>query len=121
MKKILVVDDSSFFRKRIKDLLGKQYEIVEADCGTAALEQFNKESPIALILLDLVMPESDKEGLRVLEEIRKVDRNAPAVIMVTSVKQDQVKAGCEQAGAIGYVTKPFDEHELRETVAKLLS
>ena len=118
MKKILVVDDSLFMRKVLKDVLAKGYEIVEADSGAEALEQFKKETP-DLVLLDIIMPEGEEEGLRVLQTIMKTNSKTK-VIMITAVGQDSMIKVCKKLGAKDYIVKPFDEKLVVETVEKHL-
>ncbi len=119
MKKILIADDSLFMRKILRDILSKDYEIVEADTGKKALKQFKKEKP-DLTLLDIIMPESEEEGLRVLKEIKKNDSRA-CVVMVTAVGQIVITEECKKLGAKDVITKPFEEKEILEIVEKYLS
>lgn len=118
MKKILVVDDSLFMRKVLKNVLAKGYEIVEADSGAEALEQFKKETP-DLVLLDIIMPQGEEEGLRVLQTIMKTNSKTK-VIMITAVGQDSIIKACKKFGAKDYIVKPFDEKLVVETVEKHL-
>lgn len=119
MKKILIVDDSLFMRMTLKSNLIKEYEIVEADSGVEALKQFEKEKP-DLVLLDIVMPQGEAEGVRVLEEIMKNDPQAQ-VVMITAVGQEAIIEECKNLGAKDYIVKPFDEKLVNETVEKYLS
>lgn len=119
MKKILIADDSLFMRKILKDILSDKYEIVEAKSGSETEKQFRKEKP-DLVLLDIVMPEGVEEGLRVLREIRKTNPNA-CVVMITAVGQDMIIEECRKLGAKDHIVKPFDEEQVRQTVAKHLS
>ncbi len=58
--KILVVDDESRMRKLVKDFLVKQnYEVLEAEDGSQAVELFFEQQDIALIILDVMMPKMD--------------------------------------------------------------
>ena len=67
--KILVVDDESRMRKLVKDFLVKQnYEVLEAEDGSQAVELFFEQQDIALIILDVMMPKMD--GWQVCREIR---------------------------------------------------
>ena len=118
MKKILIADDSLFMRKILKDILSSVYEITEADSGDKALRQFKKEKP-DLVLLDIIMPAGEEEGLRVLQEIME---NAPAakVVMITAVGQDAIIEECKKLGARDYIVKPFDETRILEIVKKCL-
>jgi two-component system, chemotaxis family, chemotaxis protein CheY len=116
MKKILVVDDSMFMRKLLKDILSKDYIVVEACSGASAREVFHKENP-DLVLLDIVMPEGDSEGIHVLQDIRRTDPNVN-VIMISAVGQDAFKEDCHKLGVTNYIVKPFDEKKVLDTVAK---
>jgi len=118
-KKILIADDSLFMRMTLRNNLIKEYEIVEADSGVEALEQFQKEKP-DLVLLDIVMPQGEEEGIRVLEEIMKNDPQAQ-VVMITAVGQEAIIEECKKLGAKDYIVKPFDEKLVNETVEKYLS
>jgi len=119
MKKILIADDSLFMRMTLKNILSKEYEIVEADSGAKTLEQFKKEKP-DMVLLDIVMPEGEEEGVRVLRKIMK-DHPKACVVMITAVGQDAIIEECSKLGARDYIVKPFDEKLVAETVEKYLS
>jgi len=119
MKKILIVDDSAFMRGIVKHILSKKYEIVEADSGDKALEQVKKEKP-DLVLLDIIMPAGEEEGVRVLQEIMKTNRGAQ-VVMITAVGHDAIIKLCKKLGAKDFIVKPFDEKLVAETVEKCLS
>jgi len=122
MKKILIVDDSLFMRSVMKDILSSKvgkYNIVEATSRTSALKLFRKENP-DLILLDIIMPESEEAGLEVLREVMKAKPEAK-IVMVTAVGQDLVMEECKKLGAKDYITKPFDEMHVIKTVEKYLS
>lgn len=136
MKKILIVDDSLFMRNVLKDILVKALgasekgnpahgqkaasscKILEAASGAEALKQFEREKP-DLILLDIIMPEGEDEGITVLRTVMKRDPNQ-RVIMITAVGQDLMKEECEKLGAMDYIMKPFDEELVAETVRKQL-
>ncbi len=117
-KKILVADDSLFMRMTLMNNLPEEYEVVEADSGAHALEQFEKEKP-DLVLLDIVMPEGEEEGVRVLKEIMKNNPEA-CVVMITAVGQEAIIEECKEIGARDYIVKPFDEKVVIETVEKYL-
>ena len=119
MKKILIADDSLFMRMSLKDNLPEGYEVIEADSGTSALEQFKKGKP-DLVLLDIVMPEGEEEGVKVLREIMQRDPQA-CVVMITAVGQEAIIEECKKLGARDYIVKPFDEEQIAETVQKCLS
>ena len=71
--KILIVDDESRMRKLVKDFLVKSnYEVLEAEDGSAALDIFFEEKDISLIILDVMMPKMD--GWQVCREIRQYSK-----------------------------------------------
>jgi len=136
MKKILIADDSLFMRNILKDILIKvlgdsekcgfasgqnaadSYKILEASSGPEALKQFENEKP-DLMLLDIIMPEGEEEGINVLRRVMKRDPNQ-RVIMITAVGQDEIKEECKKLGARDYIMKPFNEEQIAETVRKHL-
>ena len=118
-KKILIADDSLFMRKTLKDLLSDKYEIVEAESGQKAEDQIKKEKP-DLILLDIIMPEGEEEGLRVLKMVKKAASKAK-IVMITAVGQDAIIEECKKLGASDYIVKPFDKEKVIKTVEKHLS
>ncbi|MBU1128985.1 MAG: response regulator [Candidatus Omnitrophica bacterium] len=119
MKKILIADDSLFMRKILSDILSGTYQIVEAATGAEAKEQIKKEKP-DLILLDIIMPEGEETGIRVLEDTMKA---APKtrVIMISAVGQETILDECKKLGAVDYIVKPFDKKTVISTVRKYLS
>ena len=126
MKKILIVDDSLFMRNVLKDILVKALgasekgscKILEAASGAEALKQFEREKP-DLILLDIIMPNGEEEGVNVLRSVMKKDPNQ-RVTMITAVGQDEIKEECKKLGAMDYIMKPFNEELVAETVKKQL-
>ncbi|MBU1366994.1 MAG: response regulator [Candidatus Omnitrophica bacterium] len=120
-KKILIADDSLFMRRILKDILSakEKYEIVEAQNGKEAEQQFKKHNP-DLTLLDIIMPEGEEEGITVLKAIKKLSSGAK-VVMITAVGQDSIIAECKKAGASDYIIKPFDKEKIIKTVEKYLS
>ena len=121
-KKILVVDDSMFMRRLLRDIVSQAAqpapEMLEAESGTKALELVKREKP-DLVLLDIIMPGGQEEGVRVLEGIMKIDPKSK-VIMVTAVGQNAMIETCKQLGATDYIVKPFDEAHVLEQLAKHL-
>ena len=116
MKKILIADDSIFMRKMLKDILSKDNNIVEAVNGKSALQQFKAEKP-DLVLLDIIMPEGEEEGITVLGKIKRSDPDAK-VVMITAVGQDAIVEQCKRLGALDYIVKPFDEKLVLDKVSK---
>ena len=114
---ILVVDDESRMRKLVKDFLGREgYQVLEAGDGMEAMEVFYDEKDIALIILDVMMP--DMNGFQVLQEIRK--KNNVPVLMLTAKSDEEDKVSGLRLGADDYLTKPFGINELMARVNSLI-
>lgn len=102
--KILVVDDESRMRKLVKDFLVKNnYEVVEAEDGSAALDIFFEQKDIALIILDVMMPKVD--GWEVCKEIRAYSK--VPIIMLTAKGDERDELLGFQLGVDEYISKPF--------------
>ena len=115
--RILVVDDESRMRKIIKDYLqAKEYSVVEASNGQEALDVFNSDSTINLIILDVMMPVLD--GWATLREIRK-ESNIP-VIMLTARGEERDELFGFELGVDEYISKPFSPKILVARVEALL-
>lgn len=117
--RILVVDDVATNRIVMKVRLSDAfYEVLQADCGQAALDMVRKERP-ELILLDMVM--QDKSGLEVCRELKADPETAHIpVIMITAARQPRQKLRALQAGADDFLSKPLDEMMLLSRVRCLL-
>ncbi|MEA1904925.1 MAG: response regulator, partial [Candidatus Hadarchaeota archaeon] len=83
--RILLVDDSLFMRKILKDMLAElgYTDVAEAALGKEALDEFSKKKP-DMVLLDIILP--DTSGDEVLKKMRETNPKAK-VIMVTAVGQ----------------------------------
>ena len=117
MPKILVVDDAEFLRLRIsKMLVGDGYEVIEAENGQRAIEQYQANRP-DLVLMDVTMPEMD--GLTALKHIKAYDSKAK-VIMLTALGQESVVLEAIKSGARDFVVKPFERDRVLNAIQKLL-
>lgn len=107
--KVLIVDDSALARRNLRQILEPAgYTVVEADDGLVALERYYIERP-DVVLLDLVM--KGMYGLEVLGKLRELDANARVLIVSADVQSSSHEL-VEQAGARGFVNKPFDRDEI---------
>ena len=114
--RILVVDDDEDIRSLLRELLDRAgYRVEEAPNGRAALRQLF-ETPPALVLLDVTMPELD--GYQTLERIR--DLSDVPVIMLTARTQELERVRGLASGADDYVSKPFGRQELLARIQALL-
>ena len=115
--KILVVDDESRMRKLVKDFLVKNnYEVVEAEDGSAALDIFFEQKDIALVILDVMMPKVD--GWEVCREIRGYSK--VPIIMLTAKADERDELQGFQLGVAEYISKPFSPKILVARVEAIL-
>ena len=115
--KILVVDDESRMRKLVKDFLVKQnYEVLEAENGSQALDLFFEQQDIALIILDVMMPKMD--GWQVCREIRNYSK--VPIIMLTARTDERDELQGFQMGVDEYIAKPFSPKILVARVEAIL-
>ena len=116
--KILIVDDSSLSRRTLRRILEPaEYDIVEADDGMAALEVYFLEKP-SLVLLDLVM--KGMYGLDVLVKLREMDQQARVVVASADI-QSSTRKMVDEAGALGFINKPFISEQVLATVEAALT
>jgi len=115
--KILVVDDDKEIAQLLEIYIKNEgYEPISAYNGKEALTKLNTNPDIALMILDIMMPEMD--GIEVIKEVRK-DSQLP--ILVLSAKTgDMDKIQGLITGADDYVTKPFNPLEIMARVKSLL-
>ncbi len=118
MKRILVCEDESAIRDFVVINLKRDgYDVVEAASGEEALEKYDASTePIALALLDVMLPQMD--GFAVCRALRERSRNM-GIIMLTARTQEADKVGGLVMGADDYVTKPFSPSELMARVDAL--
>ena len=115
--KILIVDDEQRIRKLLRDYLIRDgYTVYEASNGRQALDIFNSEANIALIILDVMMPEMD--GWQVCSEIRKTSK--VPIIMLTAKSDERDELRGFELGVYEYVTKPFSPRTLSARVNAIL-
>jgi two-component system, chemotaxis family, chemotaxis protein CheY len=119
-KRILVADDSQTMRMLLLFHILKMMPgigIVEAVNGAHALEKL-KQQDVDLILTDMNMPELDGAGL--IRAVRQeLKRDTPIIIITTKGKLHDRERGLE-LGANGYITKPIDIRQFRDTIRKFI-
>lgn len=117
-KKIMIVDDASYMRELIKDVLTKGgYEVVgEAADGKDAVDKYPTLKP-DLVTMDLVMKE--RSGIDALKGIISIDPDAKVVVISAMGRQAMI-VDAIQAGANGFIMKPFKSEILLEEVKRVL-
>lgn len=120
LPQLLVVDDSEMNREILKEILGKEYQILEACDGEEALkmlEQYGTE--ISLVLLDIIMPKMD--GFEVLAYMNrdKWIEDIP-VIMISSEGSESYICRAYELGASDYISRPFDAKVVYQRVINMI-
>lgn len=117
MERILVVDDDRDLQFTISNILRNEgYETVAVGNGERAYRAIKKNS-FNLVLLDIRLP--DTNGMKLLGEIRKIDKDLN-VIMITGYGDVNDVVAAMRLGAFDYITKPFDNRELVIRIKKAL-
>lgn len=117
-KHILVVDDSKTMRDMVKfTLTHAGYETTEAKDGVEAIAAL-ENTPCDLIITDLNMPNMDGFGL--IEHVRQHTRHRfLPILMLTTESDPAKKERGKQAGATGWIVKPFNPDKLIQVVQKV--
>lgn len=112
-QKILIVDDSEMNRAILSEILLDEFEIIEAANGYEALAALRKlDNAVALVLLDIVMPEMD--GFEVLAYMNKYNWiNDIPVIMISSEDSPSVVERAYSLGVTDFIRRPFDANVVR--------
>jgi len=119
-KTIMTVDDSASVRQMVKFTLQNEgYEVLEAVDGQDALNKIKQLDTFDLLVTDLNMPNMD--GIELIREVRKLDafRFLP-ILMLTSESQEGKKQEGKQAGASGWIVKPFKPEQLIAVIRRVL-
>jgi two-component system chemotaxis response regulator CheY len=119
-KTILAVDDSASMRQMIGvTLRGAGYQVVEAADGVEALEYARKHS-VDVVLADVNMPNMD--GIMLVAHLRTLPayRLTPLLLLTTESSQERKLQG-KQAGATGWILKPFNPTQLLATLERVLA
>lgn len=122
MKNIMVIDDSPTVHLSVAYAL-KQLglTIKQAENGDDALKKISNirdvGEDLALCICDINMPVMD--GISFIKEFRKTDKFTPILILTTESESTKIKEG-KEAGATGWIVKPFQPEELKKIVAKFV-
>ena len=120
LPQLLVVDDSEMNREILKEILGKEYRILEACDGEEALKMLEQYGPeISLVLLDIIMPKMD--GFEVLAYMNrdKWIEDIP-VIMISSEGSESYIRRAYELGASDYISRPFDTKVVYQRVINMI-
>ena len=117
-KSVLVVDDATFMRMMIRNILSKNnFEVVgEASNGEEAVSKYIELKP-DLVTLDITMPGMD--GVTVLKKIRQHDP-AAKIVMCSAMGQQAMVVEAIQNGAKDFINKPFHPQKVVEVLRRAL-
>lgn len=116
---LLIVDDDRTTRMALKDIFkGRQYETLEANNGSQAVDICRRNIP-DIILMDAIMPESD--GFEACKAIRHLPGCADIpVLIITSLNDEDAIVRAFASGATDFITKPLHFTVLKERVSRLI-
>jgi two-component system chemotaxis response regulator CheY len=115
---ILTVDDSRTMRDMLRlALVQAGYDVIQAEDGVHGLEVLSGSNP-DVIVTDINMPRMD--GFGFIEGVRKDERHRAVPILVLTTESDAEKKNrARQAGATGWIIKPFDPVKLVEAIRRV--
>ena len=119
MTKILAVDDSPSLRQMVSfTLKGAGHQVLEASDGVEALG-IAEGQDFDLVITDINMPNMD--GLQLITELRKLPnfKFTPILCLTTESSDDKKRQG-KEAGATGWIVKPFSPEKLLATMSRVL-
>lgn len=113
MAKVLVVDDSEFMRKVLKNILESGgHKVVEARNADEALRIFRSEGA-DVITMDIVMPETD--GIETVKRLKEADKSAK-IVMISALGHQKTVMRALEAGALDFIMKPFTADDVLESI-----
>lgn len=118
-KTILIADDSESIRELVEmTLQNAGYRVIKSNDGEHALSYLDGQH-LDLIITDLNMPRMD--GISLIREVRKKENyNRVPVLLLTTESQACKKEEAKQAGATGWIVKPFVQEKLIAVVQKVI-
>jgi two-component system, chemotaxis family, chemotaxis protein CheY len=118
MQTILAVDDSETMRQMVKmTLQAGNYQVVLASDGEEGLSKFLSSTAVDLVITDINMPKLD--GIGLIKEIRSRNSSVPILALTTESEDTMRKKGAE-AGANGWMVKPFKPAQFIDIVRQIL-
>ena len=120
-KQVLVVDDSRSIREVLGSTLENEgYAITKCEDGEIAVDNVKKEhTQYDLIMTDINMP--NRDGISLIAELRKLDEyKYTPILVLTTESQSEKKMEAKEAGATGWIVKPFEKEKLLTTIGRVL-
>jgi two-component system chemotaxis response regulator CheY len=118
-KTVLVVDDSSTVRQQVALALKQAgFSIVEAADGGEAIAALEANRDIAMVVCDVNMP--NVNGLEMVERVKaRPEHKLLPILMLTTEGQPSLIKRARDAGAVGWIVKPFDANQLVQAARHL--
>jgi two-component system chemotaxis response regulator CheY len=118
-KTILVVDDSGSVRQQVSMVLRRAgFAMLEAADGREGVAMVDSNRNIDMVICDINMP--NMNGLQMVEKIKGQPENKSLpILMLTTEAQPSLVKRAKEAGAVGWIVKPFDPNQLVLTVERL--
>ncbi|PJZ69487.1 two-component system response regulator [Leptospira perolatii] len=115
--RVLAVDDSATMRSLVQQTLGMGgYDVVLASDGKEGIEKFGADS-VDLVITDINMPIMD--GISFIKEVRKINLEIP-ILTLTTESEDGMKQKGAEAGANGWIIKPFRPAQFLDIIKQIL-
>ncbi len=118
-KTILVVDDSATVRQQVTIALKQAgFITIEAADGQEGLAMIDANRQIAMVVCDVNMP--NMNGLEMVAKVKgKAENKGLPILMLTTEGQPALVRRAKEAGAVGWIVKPFDANQLVQTAKHL--
>ena len=115
----MLVDDALFMRNMLRSILEMEGYLVvaEAEDGEDAVARYRESRP-DLVLMDILMPV--RNGIEATRDIMEFDKNA-CVVMCSIVGQEHLIKEAREAGAYGYIRKPFTPEDVMEVLNRAIA
>jgi len=118
-KTVLVVDDSSTVRQQVSLALKQAgFDIVEAADGAEGIAHVSGNRAIDMVVCDVNMP--NVNGIEMVEQVKAKPRHAKLpIVMLTTEGSPSLIRRAKEAGAVGWIVKPFDASQLVQAARHL--
>ncbi|QKV19611.1 response regulator [Oricola thermophila] len=118
-KKVLTVDDSRTMREMLRHTLSSAgFEVVTAEDGADGIKKLEESQP-DVVITDINMPVMD--GFEFIENVRKnAEYNRVPILVLTTESAPEKKQRAQNAGATGWIVKPFDPEKLTRAVNRVM-
>ncbi|NJN69402.1 MAG: response regulator [Nitrospira sp.] len=119
-KTALIVDDSPTMRQMVAfTLTNAGFTVIEAEDGKDAVNKVTAGMKLDVVVTDLNMPEMD--GIALIKELRRLSAfKFTPILMLTTESAAEKKLAGKEAGATGWIVKPFNPEVLLKTIAKVM-